>query len=85
VPCRLQSKAGHRALPRGANANFDAAFFQLKFGTQTIGANTSVIGSMCVWFNVATSGSVAYTFTGTNGNGPFVTGSFNLPGAPVPD
>ena len=65
--------------PQGIKMENNAAVFQARFGTQTIQAKGSVNANLCTWFTVATSGSITYSFMGTNGNGPFTTPSLSLP------
>jgi hypothetical protein len=76
VPFTIQSWTLNS--PQGVNETYDAAWFQSRFGTQTIQANGSATASLCIYFTVNTSGSLTHSFTGTNGNGPFTTPSLSL-------
>lgn len=55
----------------------DAGTVALAFGTSTIPANGSIQGSLCTTLNGA-SGTVSYTFSGSDGRGPFTTSSLQL-------
>jgi hypothetical protein len=55
----------------------DPAVVALAFGTSTIPANGSIQGALCTYLTGA-SGTVSYSFTGTDGRGPFTTATLQL-------
>ena len=67
-------------VPGGApftSPTLDAGTVALAFGTSTIPANGSIQGSLCTTLGGA-SGTVSYTFSGSDGRGPFTTPSLEL-------
>jgi len=55
----------------------DAGTVALAFGTSSIPPNGSIQGSLCTTLAGA-SGTVSYTFSGSDGRGPFTTATLQL-------